>query len=215
MSYARVENPHQRALTLVGVGVLHAAAAWAIVHGLTVAFVRLPDPPVVRTHNTPLPKPEPRRPAPQPRAEHRSLPQPTFSAEPVLPLPPGPAGGAATGQDPGPTVRPLPPVEQQRPAFVPRSARPVGNPSGWVTDTDYPTREFRENHSGAVGFILTVSPQGLVSGCTVTRSSGYPGLDQATCAILSRRARFTPATGEDGQAVEGRFSSTVRWQIPE
>jgi protein TonB len=94
-------------------------------------------------------------------------------------------------------------------------ARPLGQPGTWVGESDYPTGELRLGHAGAVGFSLTIGSAGQVTGCTVTRSSGYRALDEATCRLLARRARFEPARDEQGLPAAGAYASTVRWQIPD
>jgi len=53
-----------------------------------------------------------------------------------------------------------------------------------------------------------------VTGCSVTSSSGSPDLDDATCANVTRRARFNPATDGEGQPTSGSYSNRVRWVIP-
>jgi len=53
-----------------------------------------------------------------------------------------------------------------------------------------------------------------VADCQVTRSSGSPDLDQATCDNIRRRARFNPATDGDGNPTTGSYASTMRWVIP-
>ncbi len=47
-----------------------------------------------------------------------------------------------------------------------------------------------------------------------TASSGSASLDTATCSLLQRRARFTPAVGEAGTPVPGTIEHKVRWSIP-
>jgi protein TonB len=69
-------------------------------------------------------------------------------------------------------------------------------------------------HEGATQFQLGIGTDGKVQSCEVTVSSGHPALDQAACANLRRRARFVAATGPDGAAVPGTYSSVVRWKLP-
>ena len=76
-------------------------------------------------------------------------------------------------------------------------------------------RDLREGNQGRVGFALSLAADGRVAACRVTSSSGHPGLDEATCALVSRRARFTPATGPDGHPGAGSYSGTIRWVIPD
>jgi TonB family protein len=93
-------------------------------------------------------------------------------------------------------------------------ATPKGNPGSWVTTNDYPAMALREEMQGVSGFMLTVSPSGLVTDCRITASSGSPQLDQATCANVIRRARFDPALDAKRKPIVGYYSNRVRWQIP-
>jgi protein TonB len=71
-----------------------------------------------------------------------------------------------------------------------------------------------EGNEGSVGYLLSISASGKVTNCTVTRSSGFSGLDAATCRELSRRAQFNAASDETGAKVGGSYSGSVRWTIP-
>jgi periplasmic protein TonB len=57
-----------------------------------------------------------------------------------------------------------------------------------------------------------IGTDGKVTSCTVTQSSGFPRLDDATCKIIMRRFRFNPAT-RDGQPVTDTKTQPVRWQL--
>lgn len=92
---------------------------------------------------------------------------------------------------------------------------PKGSPANWVTTNDYPTAALREHRGGRVSFELKVSAEGNVSACDITASSGSTDLDVATCAMFTRRARFTPATDANGGPIEGTWSSSMNWSIPE
>jgi protein TonB len=54
-----------------------------------------------------------------------------------------------------------------------------------------------------------------VVSCTVTASSGFPGLDRATCDNVSRRAHFEPATDGSGAKVPSSYANKIRWVIPD
>jgi periplasmic protein TonB len=62
---------------------------------------------------------------------------------------------------------------------------------------------------------VSVSPEGRVTSCNITSSSGSPDLDEATCSNVTRRARFNPATDGEGQPISGSYSGRIRWVIPE
>lgn len=84
-------------------------------------------------------------------------------------------------------------------------ARPRGSVGGWISDADYPSRAQREERSGTVGYKLEVGADGRVSSCVVTASSGHPDLDEATCRLLPRRARFSSG---------GVYENVLTWRLP-
>lgn len=88
------------------------------------------------------------------------------------------------------------------------------DPSAWVTAADYPAAALRADEQGIVSFRLDVSPEGRVTGCTITASSGSSVLDSTTCRLMVRRARFDPAKDESGRAVPSTFQSRLRWALP-
>ena len=91
---------------------------------------------------------------------------------------------------------------------------PLSNPAGWVTTPDYPLDALRQGLEGTVGFALTVNPQGMVDTCRITHSSGHPALDEATCTLIARRARFKPGQDAAGKAIAANYASRVQWKIP-
>ena len=99
-------------------------------------------------------------------------------------------------------------------ATVLRPALPANFPGTWATTNDYPLAALRAMEQGATEYALTVSPTGRVASCLVTLSSGSTDLDEATCRLVSDRARFAPATDARGRAVAGQYSSRVHWLLP-
>jgi TonB family protein len=93
--------------------------------------------------------------------------------------------------------------------------RPRGNPGNWATSNDYPSVALQQEIEGTSGFSLTVGPDGLVSDCVITQSSGSPELDTATCTNVKQRARFEPALDASGTPTTGKYANRIRWQIPE
>jgi protein TonB len=61
--------------------------------------------------------------------------------------------------------------------------------------------------------VLSIGPNGRVAGCSVAASSGSRTLDSATCSILTRRAKFTPAQDSSGNPTSGSFRQTIRWVL--
>ena len=118
-------------------------------------------------------------------------------------------------KEPPPIIAPPAPVPAPPPPrFQPKSATPKGNPANWATTNDYPSRALREEREGTTGFRVTVGPDGRVTSCDVTSSSGSSDLDDATCANVTRRARFTPAMDGEGNPTSGSYSNRIRWVIP-
>lgn len=89
-----------------------------------------------------------------------------------------------------------------------------GSAAGWISWADYPERVARRGGQGVTGYELTIDDQGRVTDCLVTDSSGVGLLDEATCDLISQRARFLPARDANGIAVTGRYTSRVRWEMP-
>ncbi|ESZ86940.1 MAG: hypothetical protein Q27BB25_11595 [Blastomonas sp. CACIA14H2] len=61
---------------------------------------------------------------------------------------------------------------------------------------------------------MTIGPDGRVTDCQVTGSSGHADLDEATCKNVTRRARFKPALDQAGNPISDTYSNAVRWEIP-
>lgn len=80
-----------------------------------------------------------------------------------------------------------------------------------VRDRDFPTKLIENGDGGVVSAHLTVSPEGRVSGCKVTETSGSEALDKLTCDIAARRARFTPAHDAEGKPAAGDYWVAVTW----
>ena len=113
-----------------------------------------------------------------------------------------------------PRPAPVAPAAPPPPRIQPKGAQPKGNPASWATTNDYPTRALREERAGTTSFRVSVGPDGRVSSCSVTSSSGSPDLDEATCSNVTRRARFSPATDGEGNPTSGSYSNRIRWVIP-
>ena len=104
-------------------------------------------------------------------------------------------------------------VDKIKAAKVP--PRPLGNPAYWATTNDYPVQALRARKGGNVVFLLDVDIRGRPTRCSIARSSGVPRLDEITCQLMIRRARFDAARNAEGQPIAGYYVSNVRWSIPE
>ena len=218
MSYLDRKHSSHRTATIIAVTAIEAAAIFAVVRGLTVTFTRDPPPPPLAGEQIYLPPPPPPMPHPTPAAQPSHQPEHSNPAPvdlgrgPSLPIDPFPMPTASPMPQPTPTatIEPLRP-----PQFAPRAARPLGRPSGWATSNDYPARDLREGNAGVTGFRLTIGSDGKVQSCSITMSSGFPGLDRATCDNVSRRARFEPASDGSGAKVSGSYTNSIHWVIPD
>jgi protein TonB len=179
-----------------------------------------------------IPETKPVEPLPPPPIEPRAAPETSPSVRPQpIPLPAprpetrftfensadAPVGhlpdmtGTVLGSGLGlPDIAPPAP----RPRFDPVPASPRGNPGGWITEADYRSSWINRELTGTAGFTLDLDAEGRVANCTITRSTGHRVLDEATCKLLTRRARFAPARDAAGKPAAGSFSSAVTWQIP-
>ena len=82
--------------------------------------------------------------------------------------------------------------------------------SGIIRPSDYPRPKSTEPER-IVRFRVLVGTNGRLTGCRVTRSSGYPDLDAVTCRLYERRFRFAPARDVWGQAVPQMLDADHAW----
>ncbi|WP_031310076.1 energy transducer TonB [Sphingobium sp. C100] len=94
-------------------------------------------------------------------------------------------------------------------------AKPIGNPGQWLSDADYPPGPRRRREEGMVSFDVLISPEGHVETCNITQSSGFPEMDQITCVAVRARAKFKPATDENGIATYSNYNARISWLHPD
>lgn len=225
MAYIDSAN-ESRTPALIGVAAIHTALGVLIVTGLAGGVMNETVRKEITSIFVPKPLPSP-SPTPEQQVEQQNKAQTkVFAPDTPFPLdPPGDpvdttneqqtytqpdttaTGTVGTGDGLGGTAKDPP----RR--FDPIAPR-VRN-GGWVTDNDYRTPWINRGWEGTAGFRLQIGADGRVDSCTITDSTGHSALDEATCRLVQRRARFDPARNERGEAVSGSFSSAVRWQIPE
>ena len=213
---------HPSPASMAAVIAIHGAVGAALVFGLSVTGV------IEKREifagfqvDPPKPPPPPKPTEPQPKSSA------TRDPKIVVPLPPidfkDPSKDVITTTDPLPPLPPLPPGPGEgttkvdstpAPTFTPVAARPRSNPANWVTTDDYRSNWIRQEMTGKARFQLEIATDGRVTNCTITESSGHPQLDAATCALVSKRARFNPAQGKEGEPVAGNYSNAIDWQLP-
>ncbi len=217
MAYADQEMSGNRIAAFVIVALIHVAVGYALVSGLAYEAAKQ----IVKKVTTVDIKEEVKKEEPPPPPPKKDVAPPPPVAPPVrinvattppqiqtVTTPPPPAPVVPIIAPPAPVAAPPPPRVQ------PKGAVPKGNPGSWATTNDYPARALREEREGTTGFRVTVGPDGRVTDCSITSSSGHSDLDDAACANIRRRARFNPATDGEGQPTTGSYSNRVRWVIP-
>lgn len=93
-------------------------------------------------------------------------------------------------------------------------AVPRGNPGIWIGSYDYPPLALVDNATGKVSFSVTVGIDGRATTCVITETTASQILNEATCYLVKRRARFQPATDVNGRVVTSTYTNSVRWDLP-
>lgn len=224
MAYAEAQTLQQKTAGIAGTALAHVAIGGLIVVGLTVTG-NLPEVytgpmPTRDWKDIPPPPPPPEKP-PETKPDAPQTPKDVFVPEPPVSIsdnqpftrtipdlpPPGPVEPfiPSPRPDSGPGLAAIQPV-----AAVPRN-----DPGAWITDSDYKSRWVREELAGRASFTLGIGANGKVESCTITRSTGHSALDQATCQLITKRAKFKPAKTSGGTATTGTYSSAIRWELPD
>ena len=215
MSYAnRTQMSSNRTASIIVVALLHVVLGYALVTGLAYNVIKdaasdlktfdVTEPPPPPEEKPPPEKPNtpppPQIVAPPPMVRITTI-APQIQTVSVAPPP------VIT-----PTARPAPPPPPQP---VKRdSARAKGSLVGLFSSEDYPNSALSANQQGTTAVRLTIGTDGRVAGCDITSSSGSSSLDSATCNILRRRARFSPAMDSDGHPTTDTYSQRITWRVP-
>lgn len=102
-------------------------------------------------------------------------------------------------------------LDAKQQASLSRYARPLSSPGRWLNPSDYPAAMLNQGKQALVNFRLSVDAQGMPSACEVQSSYNDKKFDEVTCAVLMKRARFSPALDAKGAAVASFYLNTVRW----
>lgn len=198
-------------VAIVLVAVFHAVIGYAFMTGLAFNVVKkvAQD---LKTFDVAEEEPPPPE-APPPPPPKVDLPPPPMVAPP-------PIVAAPTISAPVITMAPpviheaAPPPAPAKPSMA-VGPKPKGNPQNWLSTDDYPSSAMRDGVQGVTSFRLEVGTDGKPTNCTVTGSSGSALLDDTTCRLVMRRAKFQPAKDTEGNPIASGYSSRTRWQIPE
>lgn len=216
MAYADQQMSGNRITALIVVAIIHIVLGYALVTGLAYEGAAK----LIKKVTAIDIKEEVKKDEPPPPPKKITAPPPPV-APPVrinVSTTPPQITTVQTPPPPAPIVlapAPSAPVAPPPPRIQPKGPSPKGQPGNWANSNDYPSRALREEKEGVTRFRVTVGTDGRVASCDVTGSSGSSELDSATCSLITRRGRFTPATDGEGQPTSGTWASSVRWQIPE
>jgi periplasmic protein TonB len=109
---------------------------------------------------------------------------------------------------PPPFVMPAPPAPPGPRAEIARGPEARQPIESLFSPYDYPAAG--DGTRGVVSVVLTIDPGGRVVRCGIQQSPSNE-LSEATCNILRRRSRFTPAMDASGNAVTGTTQAQVDW----
>jgi len=101
--------------------------------------------------------------------------------------------------------------EAKAPAATPPT--PKEPPGRWVTNDDYPPNAAENGLYGTVHFTLVIDANGKPESCHITWTSGFAKLDQYSCAIFLKRAKFDPARDGNGQPMRATYSNKFMWDL--
>jgi protein TonB len=216
MSYAqRKEISGNRTAAIIIVAILHAILGYAIVTGLAYNVIKKAAEDL-KTFDVEEEPPPPEETPPPPPENQPDVPPPVVAPPPIVRIdtmapPPVVATPVAPPPVITPTAPPAPPAPPAVRTVPPKSA--VGNLQGLISADDYPQAALENEEQGSVSVRLAIGPNGRVSDCSVSASSGSRTLDSTTCRILRSRARFTPATDQNGNPTSGSFNQRITWRI--
>jgi periplasmic protein TonB len=215
MSYAqRKQMSSNRVVAIIVVALIHLVLGYALVTGLAynVAKKAIEDLKTFDVEDEPPPPPDEPPPPPE---KVPDTPPPMVAPPPIVRTNTAPPPVIVTPVAPPPQITVAPPKPPPPPP--PRTVKPAAakaNLASYVSNDDYPDSAIRNEEQGVTAFRLDVGPDGRVTNCTVTSSSGSSSLDSATCRLMRSRARFTPATDSTGNRVSDSVSSRIRWVLP-
>jgi protein TonB len=141
---------------------------------------------------------------PPPMVRMQEAPPPTI----VMQVAPTPPPMPVISQAPPPPAPPPPPHKTQSAQSAKGDLRTL------FTTDDYPASAAAAEAQGTAQATLTIGPDGRVVGCNLIRSTGNGALDSATCNILRRRAKFTPARDSNGNPTSDTITTPpITWRL--
>ncbi|MEO7634679.1 MAG: TonB family protein [Sphingomicrobium sp.] len=218
MSYAqKKEISGNRTLALILVIVIQFALGYAIVTGLAYNVIKKAAEDL-KTFDVEEQPPPPEEPPPPPK-DMPDVPPPPTTPPPLVrmnaPTPPIVIQEAPKPPPIPPVVLAPPPPAPPPPPRKTQSAQSAkGDLRTLFSADDYPAAAESAGAEGTARASLTIGPDGRVTGCSITQSSGNSSLDSATCNVLRRRAKFTPARDSNGNATSDTISTpAIVWRL--
>lgn len=216
MSYAqRKEISGNRTLAIILVVLLQFALGYAIVTGLAFNVIKHAAQ-NLKTFDVEEPPPPPEQPPPPPK-DMPKVPPPPITPPPLVRVeaPPPPIQTITAPTPPViPPVVPSPPAPPPPPRKVQSATSAKGDLRTLFSADDYPAAAQAAGAEGTAQAELTIGSDGRVVGCSLTRSTGNSALDSATCSILRRRAKFTPARDSNGNPTTDTVSTPpIVWRL--
>jgi TonB family protein len=92
-----------------------------------------------------------------------------------------------------------------------REARLV---AGEIDNDDLPPAERVKKDKRKVAIRYTITADGRVTGCTISRSSGSGSLDALACKLAEERFQYSPARKADGERVAATAGREIDWASP-
>jgi protein TonB len=164
--------------------------------------------------------PPPTKPPPPPK-DMPKVPPPPVTPPPLVQVntPPPPTIQTVVAPPTPPVIPPVvmappPPAPPPPPRKTVSAQSAKGDLRTLFTADDYPASAASAGAEGTAQATLSIGPDGRVTGCNLTRSTGNSALDSATCNILRRRAKFTPARDSNGNPTSDTVTTPpIRWQL--
>ena len=214
MSYAqKKEISGNRTFAIIMVVIIQFALGYAIVTGLAYNVIKKAAEDL-KTFDVEEEPPPPEPPPPPPK-DMPDVPPPPTTPPPLVQMaaPPPPIQIQVAPPPVIPPVAPAPPPPPPAPRKV-SAAKAKGSLIGLFSDEDYPASAQASGAEGTAQASLTIGPDGRVTGCSITRSAGNSSLDAATCSILRRRAKFTPARDSNGNPTSDTVQTPpITWRL--
>ncbi len=221
MSYAnRKQMSSNRTAAIVIVALIHIALGYALVTGLAYNVIKKAAEDLKTFDVEDEPPPPPEEPPPPPEQTNVPPPPQVVAPPPIVRTNVAPPPIVSTPVAPPPVITPratpAPPAPPAPPKpVISQAAKARANLTSLFSTDDYPQSAIRNEEQGTTAVRLTISTEGRVTDCSITQSSGSSALDNTTCNVIRRRARYTPAKDQSGNPITGTDTARIRWELPE